>query len=1201
MPPTVGDDRLSFFLTTIRSIHGVDVDVEDAEGVEVSRFLNDPEVQLLRASKLENESVVFTAKTDNADCKYISEVLFVKRSPVVLTPDTMASEVLVSTTGSNAEVESLNALLSNFYCPRLLSGDVQLPPKVQALLQDLRAATGTIVRDSGEGPDALQSFRGIVSPLHEVQFWAEYRGRDIDYDLVKALNAAFDRDRGLWRGELEAVVASEDACDWDRVGDFVDSTIDVIEAMWVATGRSGAVYPEARMAHFLDCLAGSVAQAVTRHLRLSTSSFWKGSFASLRATLRSATGLCDRWLGTVSVAKKTLWQRGSTRPWSKEAAYEDCVVGPLQARLTEIQSMRATVEELRRLLIEDERRDHGLASGGSIFRAMEDLDPLQVNAYTQPRWDKSVAAWRASLAGAETAVAANFRRSVASLHSRPDLLLREFQRFSTVLQRPAVAAELASERENLLGLLIEQLDAVESSLDSKLAEQSPSSGEASNGFGCGLSRTVSGIVLCRQTYARTATQMAEWKPLFGDLRAYGELEAMGEALLRKAKQQELEFLSDWSDEKLVELGDESEDSLRMRGQLMDIPTRGAQEGQLVVKFDERLVLLLREVRQLKELALAVPREIHDAAAQAEKFYRYGVMLKKVATYWNSLGDSIISAQRPMLLNALKAFEKMVRSRSSESGVPITWKTPGECEQYVDRLQAAAEKLNTENTSLRRSHEAVAHLVAGIMEIDLLRSKDAWKSRWTEAASIMENMRRRYPEEHMRRWLLHWDENMYKALEASYQMGLESLNENLSEIRTDVVFLQGSLQFRPGIEELRSVYYREMKKFVSIPANFPGFGNKKVYERMCNGNRESLAVVYGKAEDLFAKLSVLLEEYAPWTVLGGVDDLDAFVETHVAFTPQYEANFKMIKLKRKEAEKLPSLVKVDCVRVSLAPLKASLDDQFSRLSDALLVALRRTVLEECKDVDAFLNDAMEKLSSRPQSIDEITHAQSAWEEMDRGKAEKKALSASCLEKKRCLLQHAPGSDVDVGEVMSRCANFDGEGGRWDNFEIAMEAFNDMIEEQKETLRSVLAAQVNDLNASIERFSEKWRALQPGSSASLNLSDSKQVAGVFEDLGDWAEQLSELSAKSAGLVESSATFGMETPSFDGLAVIEAEIVATTSSWEMLREFTAALDVVADKSWIEFRMNVFELQVGRCVLRLGFDSHCLREVLCTPFFDR
>jgi hypothetical protein len=58
------------------------------------------------------------------------------------------------------------------------------------------------------------------------------------------------------------------------------------------------------------------------------------------------------------------------------------------------------------------------------------------------------------------------------------------------------------------------------------------------------------------------------------------------------------------------------------------------------------------------------------------------------------------------------------------------------------------------------------------------------------------------------------------------MGLESLNENLSEIRTEVIFSQKALQFKPGIEELRSVYYREMKKFVSIPSNFPGFGGNK---------------------------------------------------------------------------------------------------------------------------------------------------------------------------------------------------------------------------------------------------------------------------------------------------------------------------------------------------------------------------------------
>jgi len=36
-------------------------------------------------------------------------------------------------------------------------------------------------------------------------------------------------------------------------------------------------------------------------------------------------------------------------------------------------------------------------------------------------------------------------------------------------------------------------------------------------------------------------------------------------------------------------------------------------------------------------------------------------------------------------------------------------------------------------------------------------------------------------------------------------------------------------------------------------------------------------------------------------------------------------------------------------------------------------------------------------------------------------------------------------------MQKMDNLDGEGGRWDDFEIALEAFNDMIEEQKEALK------------------------------------------------------------------------------------------------------------------------------------------------------
>ena len=76
------------------------------------------------------------------------------------------------------------------------------------------------------------------------------------------------------------------------------------------------------------------------------------------------------------------------------------------------------------------------------------------------------------------------------------------------------------------------------------------------------------------------------------------------AMLLCGKRQQDELLSDWTAERLEEL--ENEDlSLRMRGQLMEIPTRGEDEGQLVVNYDEKLVILLREVQQLHEMALSV--------------------------------------------------------------------------------------------------------------------------------------------------------------------------------------------------------------------------------------------------------------------------------------------------------------------------------------------------------------------------------------------------------------------------------------------------------------------------------------------------------------------------------------------------------------------------------------------------------------------
>ena len=40
---------------------------------------------------------------------------------------------------------------------------------------------------------------------------------------------------------------------------------------------------------------------------------------------------------------------------------------------------------------------------------------------------------------------------------------------------------------------------------------------------------------------------------------------------------------------------------------------------------------------------------------------------------------------------------------------------------------------------------------------------------------------------MRPWQLHWDHQLYKALEHQYQLGLEALNEHLPEIKVELTY------------------------------------------------------------------------------------------------------------------------------------------------------------------------------------------------------------------------------------------------------------------------------------------------------------------------------------------------------------------------------------------------------------------------------
>ena len=163
---------------------------------------------------------------------------------------------------------------------------------------------------------------------------------------------------------------------------------------------------------------------------------------------------------------------------------------------------------------------------------------------------------------------------------------------------------------------------------------------------------------------------------------------------------------------------------------------------------------------------------------------------------------------------------------------------------------------------------------------------------------------------------------------------------------------------------------------------------------------------------------LYYRYRPWVAIGLHEgSLDDLVDACATEAADFEANFKVLKAKRKEAEKLPATEKVDCITVNLAPFKAAVDDQQQRLTDALLYGMRRLSDTKKAEVDDFIAASMETLSRRPQSVDEIGTAKKEWREIVQNKEGVKG-TLKKLEELGRQMRGVSKHGIELGPIMSK---------------------------------------------------------------------------------------------------------------------------------------------------------------------------------------
>ncbi len=302
-----------------------------------------------------------------------SSVCFTKVGTASITPENIQRTIQI-TSAPRSAVDGLYSSLHNVFIP-LLRQNGKLDKEISALLEDLDASLGSVVRGSRGGNQLAekQHVIGILKLEDEIAFWEDMSDGDgTNRDCCAALR------------QIAKYLALDDA-------DAENGSDVQREAMWAALENSELVldgllrkleYPEIRMSHLLKLIGDKVIQFIQRSLAADAPSgrdVWSSSLADADRELSSSIALCEHW-GKLTDSLVRAWH--DDRMWRSD--FKDKRLGELLERLRTLLDLRRTQDALQTLLDRDQQQELRISEQFQRFGAAR---ALQVNAYSKAAWE----------------------------------------------------------------------------------------------------------------------------------------------------------------------------------------------------------------------------------------------------------------------------------------------------------------------------------------------------------------------------------------------------------------------------------------------------------------------------------------------------------------------------------------------------------------------------------------------------------------------------------------------------------------------------------------------------------------------------------------------------------------------------------------------------------------------------------------------
>uniref|UniRef100_A0A915E882 Cytoplasmic dynein 2 heavy chain 1 n=1 Tax=Ditylenchus dipsaci TaxID=166011 RepID=A0A915E882_9BILA len=1028
----------------------------------------DTPTSLLVISRVDQKGHVDVGNELNSSKAALFRVVFYKSRAAALSKEDYKSEVTVLTIHQNAKETFLGSVQQVF--SKLVNDSSH---KDDRLKNTSDASTG----ETGKGVSSLED---------EITIWAK--------------NAQKDKDPGSYSEALEPLA--------EQMNSIKNSaekpSFATMDELFGLLRRQKNVW--------MHC--GTVWTTPT--LKLSPAAeLWNSNLAV--EALRNAISLCNQWIETVDMLTSKTWPSNALNDWKGAPMQMDFFSG-FKERLEEIFSLRTLGDQLVGLLQEPSLRAE---IQSSIESAMKGFNACLYTTSTDP------AQWKSRLNTAERSLDSLVERTIPLLKtklepsSKADLnqILEDLYAFKNFFTRKSVLSKLQIERETFVSRLQSHLSTQKKEFNDHIRLSTTSIGKF-------LTEIASKIIWIRANIIQVEKLKKYSQPLLADLASYKRLEQALDEQLEELKASETEHFDSWCREMISHSSEDSSDSIALQtaGRLMVLEK---ENGMLNVSYSDRLARLLSEVRQLQSLGFTIPSKIMQFVHVGQKFYQYGIVLKQVAHFYNTIEQQMLPCQQSMMLDEALAFEKLVlpSAKPNEySAMNITWDNPEKLKIYIEKLKEAAQKLTDHNRRLRRSHSEIGELVVDLMQIDLIKEEDKWMKK-------LVNIRQKFADEerfvavkaNMRAWAIHWDRQLYKALQLQFQWGLESLQQQL-----------------PTINAQDSDFFVTMVK-----RNAPRFVD-----------------IFASSESLFHQLKCIHKQFEEWILLAQVNFED-LIERHFLKASDWESQLKFLKAKQREAEKIPSQLQFGCIKVATNSLKNSVEDLLKRIYDALKWTLRHSITTALQNIDENLVDGIEKLSNLPQNLDEVAEANQNQLSLARSNKQIREQMA-VIEDKNNVLRGVFNGGAGV-------ENIGNTKDQYERFQTLLEGHELVMKEQVEVMKSNVLTRVDKLNTDVERLFSLWNQFKPKAEI-LSSDDRMALIKAVEFVREKRSQFTELTETKEKIVSDCDNFEVELPSFPLFEEMLTDLESYEANYLLYENFSNELDKLAEQEWILFRSKTY-----------------------------